>query len=192
MGNQTRKNNLKLFRGRFRTKSLRKLGRDYSEPGNYFVTICAKDRTCLFGEIRNNIMGLNDLGCIVAEEIQRTTEIRSGVMIDRWVVMPNHLHLIIKILPVCDNIVETSRRDVSTGVTKLIPLPRLRPRSLGAIINHIKSASTKRIRRLGHSTFAWQPRYYDKIIRHEEALNAARNYIVLNPSRWLQDRNYQI
>src|SRR3989344_6987203 len=115
MGNQTRKNNLKLFRGRFRTKSLRKLGRDYSEPGNYFVTICAKDRTCLFGEIRNNIMGLNDLGCIVAEEIQRTTEIRSGVMIDRWVVMPNHLHLIIKILPVCDNIVETSRRDVSTA-----------------------------------------------------------------------------
>ena len=88
-------------------------------------------------------MGLNDLGCIVAEEIQRTTEIRSGVMIDRWVVMPNHLHLIIKILPVCDNIVETSRRDVSTGVTELIPLPRLRPRSLGAIINHIKSASTK-------------------------------------------------
>src|SRR3989344_2850711 len=178
---------MKLFRKRYRTDSMRLPGRDYSQPGRYFVTVCTKDRNCWFGSIRRDIVSLNDIGCIAADELQRTASIRPEIIIDRWIVMPNHLHAIIIIDPPADDdvetsrLVETSRRDVSTWIAELIPLCRLRPRSLGAVVNHIKAAATKRIRRLGYHNFSWQPLFHDRIIRNEKALYAARNYIVMNP-----------
>ena len=60
--------------------------------------------------------------------------------------------------------------------------------SLGVIINQFKSTSTKQIRRI-NSKFYWQERFYDRIIRNEEGLFNARQYIVANPSRWERDRN---
>ena len=80
-----------------------------------------------------------------------------------------------------DDTVETSRRDVSTGV------PRLKSRSLGAIINQIKSVCTKRIRAAGVLNFGWQPKYYDHIIRDNEDLDRIREYIIGNPDKWEDD-----
>jgi putative Ca2+/H+ antiporter (TMEM165/GDT1 family) len=101
--------------------------------------------------------------------------------------MPNHVHAIFHLYQNANvgmYAVETSRRDVSTGVAQCIPLCRLQSGSLGAVVNHIKSACTKRIRAIGFTNFAWQAGYHDRIIRSDASLYAMRKYILANPRRW--------
>ena len=76
-------------------KSVRFNGYDYSQEGAYFITICCKDRECLFGEIKNREMILNANGNIAYNEWLKTTEIRSNVELDVFVIMPNHIHGIV-------------------------------------------------------------------------------------------------
>jgi len=71
-------------------RSIRLQDYDYSQPGAYFVTVCALDRGCLFGDVRGGIMALNELGEIVAESWQWLERQYEYVKIDEWVVMPNH------------------------------------------------------------------------------------------------------
>ena len=63
---------------------------DYRQPGAYFVTICVDKRICLFGEIVNGVMQINNLGKTVQAEWLRTPAIRPQVILDEYVVMPNH------------------------------------------------------------------------------------------------------
>ena len=77
--------------------SIRLKGYDYSLAGAYFVTICTQNRLCLFGNIAENQMRLNDAGEIVANEWMKTAEIRNEIELDEWVVMPNHFHGIVVI-----------------------------------------------------------------------------------------------
>ena len=179
-----------LFQEKYRVESTRLPGRNYAQPGKYFVTICTKDRIHWFGEIRNGIMGLNDIGCIIAYEIQQTSNIRSNVYIDRWIVMPNHVHMIVVIGENGDcGMVETSRRDVSTFVEQTISLFRQRPQSLGSIVQQIKCVCTKQIRLMGYTNFTWQSRFHDRIIWDNHALCKTRQYIKNNPKKWHRDRN---
>jgi REP element-mobilizing transposase RayT len=78
-------------------RSIRLKGYDYASEGIYFVTICTLDKKCLFGEVIDGEMRLNELGKIVRDEWMRTPEIRPDVALDRMVVMPNHLHGIVLI-----------------------------------------------------------------------------------------------
>jgi putative transposase len=183
------------FKDKYRVESTRLPGWDYAGAGWYFVTICTRNRECLFGEIVDGEMRLSSIGEIVAEEWQKTPDIRPNVVLDEWVIMPNHLHGIIVILEPRDRtvvetsrqpVVETSRRDVST--TTPTTTPRLKAGSLGAIIGQIKSVCTKRIWAAGHTGFRWQSRFYDHIIRDEGALQRIREYIVNNPANWAEDR----
>jgi hypothetical protein len=73
-------------------RSIRLQGYDYSQAGVYFVTICAQNRECLFGEIVNGGMRLNEAGRMVTDEWIKTAEIRDEIELDEWVVMPNHFH----------------------------------------------------------------------------------------------------
>ena len=75
--------------------SMRFNGYDYSQEGAYFITICCKDRECLFGEIKNREMILNANGIIAYNEWLQTTKIRSNVELDVFVIMPNHIHGIV-------------------------------------------------------------------------------------------------
>lgn len=77
-------------------KSLRLRTKNY-RSGSYFITICAVNREWLFGEIKNEVMQLNDLGKIVVEEWFNTEKIRTNVKLDTYVVMPNHFHAVIHI-----------------------------------------------------------------------------------------------
>lgn len=163
------------FKENYRIPSNRLHTWDYRSPGYYFVTICVKNRECLLGEINDRKMYLSDIGKIVQEEWIKTSQIRSYITLDEFVIMPNHIHGIIKI----NSYVETSRRDVSTNKT-------LQQHSLGSIVGQFKSISTKRIRIIFPS-FAWQSRYYDHIIRNEKSLNAIREYIRYNPLKWNDD-----
>ncbi len=184
-----------LFKNKYRIESTRLRGWDYSSPGLYFVTICAKNRVCYFGDVVNGEMNLSPIGDIVADEWQKTPQVRANVQLDEWAVMPNHLHGIIWIT----HTVETGRRPVSTRrpvseTTRSETFHRnvstgLQPNSLGSIIGQIKSVCTKRIRAEGHGDFDWQERFHDEIIRNERALDAVRAYIINNPTNWDKDKD---
>ena len=175
-----------LFKNKYRIESARLRGYDYSSPGLYFVTICTKNRECFFGDVVNGEMDLSPIGDIVADEWQKTPQVRANVQLDEWVVMPNHLHGAIWIthtIPMAN--VETFRRNVSTADTK----PRLQPNSLGSMIGQVKSVCTKRIRAAGYTDFDWQERFWDEIIWNERTLDAVRAYIINNPANWEKDKD---
>jgi len=76
-------------------RSIRLKGYDYACAGAVFVTICTQGRTCLFGEIANNKMVLNDAGMMV-QRVWEEMQIRfKGLQLDEYVIMPNHIHAII-------------------------------------------------------------------------------------------------
>jgi REP element-mobilizing transposase RayT len=180
-----------LFRNKYRIESTRLRGWDYSREGLYFVTICTHNRVHCFGEVIAGEMVLSPIGKIVAEEWQKTPLIRPNVELDAWILMPNHSHGIVMIMhqmQISEPPVETPRRGVST-TNPDAPIARLQPNSLGAIIGQFKSVCTKRIWAAGFRDFAWQPRFYDSIIRNERSLVRIREYIINNPRRWEQDRN---
>lgn len=160
-------------------RSIRLPGYDYSQAGAYFVTLCVHDRACLFGEVVDGAMRLNELGALVASEWLRTATIRPQVTLDEFVVMPNHFHAIIAI--------EDSRRGV---------LPYARPRfrspaeSLGSIVRGFKSATTTLINSMRNSPGVpvWQRNYYEHVIRNESELTRIREYIANNPHQWSLDR----
>ncbi len=170
------------FKNRYRIESARLASWDYSSPGWYFVTVCTKNKENFFGDVVCGEMCLSKAGKIVSEEWRKTEIIRSNVALDEWVIMPNHIHGILVILEREIN-VETPRRGVS-------PISKWKPGTLGTIINQFKSISTKRIRRAGVTAFAWQPRFYDHIVRNENALSRIRTYIQNNPQKWEYDKYY--
>jgi REP element-mobilizing transposase RayT len=144
-------------------------GWDYGGGGAYCVTICTKDRVCYFGEVVSGRMVLSDLGQTIGEEWLETSTIRTYVTLDAWVVMPNHMHGILFIQP--PPVGEDSR-------------------PLGAIIGLFKSSCTGRIWAAGRHDFAWQPRFFDQVIRDEETLMRFRKYIEENPLHWERDKHY--
>lgn len=163
-------------------RSIRFEGYDYHETGGYFVTICAARKRCVFGKIINGVVQLNAYGRIVAEEWQRTSALRKNVMLDEWVVMPNHFHGILVL--------------IASGDESEISTPRVfaRPQmhALPTIIGAFKSAVSRRVNKYraerGFSkVMVWQRNYYERIIRDENELNAIRLYIGENPLNWSTD-----
>lgn len=72
---------------------------DYRTSTAYFVTICTHGRQCLFGDVRRGRMVLNSLGRIVVEEWKGSEAMREEVILDAYVVMPNHMHGIVCLVP---------------------------------------------------------------------------------------------
>jgi len=161
-------------------RSIRLRGYDYSQAGAYFITICTHEQICLFGEIINGEMRLNDAGQIVHDEWLRTADIRPNVELDAFVVMPNHFHGIVFLSD------ESRRGDRPVAPTPMGPTPH----SIGAIMAGFKSAATKRINELRGTPGAplWQRNNYEHIIRDDESLNSIREYITNNPLQWEMDR----
>ncbi len=158
-------------------------------------------------------MKRNFLGDIVAEEWVKATLQRKNIILDEWVVMPDHFHGILVIEPAMEEmpasdkalvasdkalvasdkaLVATSHRDVASKVfphklTSPNPIASptlLKPNSVGSIICQFKSLCTKRIWALGYNQFRWQSRYHDRIIRTEKSLFRIRNYIRENPENY--------
>ncbi|MCJ7496538.1 MAG: transposase, partial [candidate division Zixibacteria bacterium] len=79
-------------------KSIRLKEYDYSQAGGYFITICTKNNEHIFGNVINGEMRLSRYGSVVRDEWLKTREIRSNVVLDEYIVMPNHFHGIILII----------------------------------------------------------------------------------------------
>ena len=159
-------------------RSIRLKNYDYTQEGAYFITICAHDRLCLFGDIQNGKMRLNEFGKIVETEWIKTAGMRDNVEIDEFIVMPNHLHGIIMILEKAGG--KAGRGELTFAHNKHLRSPS---QSLGSIIRGFKSASTRRINenRNSMNEKIWQRNYYERIIRNYNELDKFRNYILENP-----------
>lgn len=172
--------------------SIRFQGYDYSRSGAYFVTIVAQDRASLFGEVVEGEMRLNDAGRMIWSEWVILPERFPNVVLDEFVVMPNHVHGIIVIV-----------NDVGAGLVLApdVPAPhgatgattRVAP-TLGDVVGAFKSRVTveyiRGVKTLGWMAFngrLWQRNYYEHIIRDEVSLNRIRRYIAENPQRWTSD-----
>ena len=79
---------------RHHRRSIRLKGYDYSQPGAYFVTICVEQRQCLFGDVVDGQMILNQYGMVVADTYQWLCDRYPYLYTDEWIVMPNHFHAI--------------------------------------------------------------------------------------------------
>jgi len=184
-----------LFKNKYRISSARLRGWDYSWNGYYFVTICVKGSECVFGNVENGETVLSRIGEIVNQCWQEIPRHFSFVQLDEFVIMPNHVHGIIIIN---NNVVETLhatslRHAMSlhkSNIRDSKSFSNISPKqgSLSSVIRSFKSAVTKLVNNeLPHQFFAWQPRFYDRIIRDEKELWNVRNYIRNNPLKWEED-----
>ncbi len=184
------------FTSRRNRRSIRLKGYDYSQAGAYCVTIVTRDRACLFGQVVDGEMRLNELGGIAAWTWCDLPNHVPNVELDAFVVMPNHVHGIIAITdaPKRMNAVEMSPGSVVVMVgagSEPAPTGTITKRyALPEIVRQFKTFSARRIneRRGTPGLPVWQRNYYEHIIRNEESLNRIRQYIADNPLRWACDR----
>ena len=159
---------------------------DYSEAGAYFVTVCTQDRECMFGEIVDGEMKLNDAGRMVESTRDELTKHYPGVDVDAFITMPNHIHGIL----VFGNFVGAgSPCPHPDGTTQKGAVTAPLRRSLGQAVAYFKYQSTKSLNQF-YGTLGlrlWQRNYYEHIIRNEDELNHIREYIENNPMQWALD-----
>ncbi len=138
-------------------KSIRLKEYDYSSAGMYFVTICIKNRIEILGKIKDDKMNLTKEGIIVEKHIRNITNVFKKITIDEYIIMPNHIHMIIAI-------------DKQNKVT------------LSKIIKRYKENITKEIRYC-----IWQKSFYEHIIRDENEYYKIKEYIQNNVINWEKD-----
>jgi len=157
-------------------RSIRLQGYDYSQAGAYFVTIVTRQRECMFGEIANGEMKLNDYGSIVAKTWTWLEDQYSYIELLRGIVMPNHFHGLLM------------THENGRGGSRSAPTME-KQKPLGQLIGAFKTVSTKQINLLRHTegTVIWQRNYYEHIVRNEREMQNIWKYIESNPSMWADD-----
>jgi REP element-mobilizing transposase RayT len=157
-------------------RSVRLREYDYSSNGYYFVTICTQHREHIFGEIVNGKMALSESGKIVDVWWRKIFVKYDYVLMDEYVIMPNHMHGIMVI--------------VGAG----FPRPQEimyenRILGIGQIIAFFKYQTTKVMNVLQDmpGNRVWQRNYYERVIRCGAELKNARQYIIDNPRKWVDD-----
>ena len=168
-------------------RSIRLPKYDYSQSGVYFVTICTYQKQCLFGDIKQEKMILNQIGKIVVQEWLKSSEIRSELQLHEWIIMPNHIHGIVVITSNYQDM-KYHKDAINNEGASLAPLQR-KPKSLSTFVWGFKSAVTKRIKSLcvDDNVRVWQKNYYESIVQDEKQLNNIRQYIIDNPQKWDDD-----
>lgn len=165
---------------RHRRRSIRLKDYDYSQAGAYFITICAHNRACIFGDIQEGEIKLNQYGEIVNIEWLKTSNMRTNLVLDAYIIMPNHIHGIISI----------SDFDRHRGTLQRAPtfehFGKPVSNSIPTIIRLFKSSVTKQINALRRAPGlpVWQRNYYEHVIRNEDDLSEIREYILNNALKW--------
>jgi REP element-mobilizing transposase RayT len=181
--------------------TIRLKGYDYTSAGAYYVTIVTLGRTCLFGEIVDGEMRLNEYGETVQKWWNEIPIHFPNVELGAFVIMPNHVHGIIlitterrgEVLSPRNN-PDNNSQDVNADETNNLgreTLPLRKP-TLGQIVAYFKYQSTKEMNRIETDkaiTKFWQRNYYEHIIRDEKDLQSKIDYIEFNPLLWNEDEN---
>jgi REP element-mobilizing transposase RayT len=192
------------FADKFKLKSPRLQNWNYSSSGIYFITICTHNHNNFFGKIIDEKMELSKIGIITKSELLKTFEIRKNIKLHEWVIMPNHVHILMGIKnQIINNNVETSRRGVSTKIKNIsinnlkpnihkpeIAIKNWHPNSISSIICQFKSVCTKIIKK-ENLWFAWQPRFHDHIIKNQKEYLIIKKYIRNNITSWNKDKFYK-
>ena len=154
---------------------------DYSSPGRYFITICTKDRRCILSDItvgRGEAQvsapastHLTETGLIVEKELITLPLRYPELTINKYVIMPNHLHVVFSIIT------------TSAGAS---PRPTIMD-----MICAFKSLTSRNYKALGFSDSLWQPSFYEHIIRSEKDYLEIWTYIDNNPAQWAEDEYYR-
>ena len=143
---------------------------DYGTPGAYFITICTENRRNLFWKDVGAIMDrpekvpLTPLGRIVQQSILDIPGHYPAVSVDCFVIMPNHIHLLLQI------------HADSNGRSMIAP-------TVSTVVRLMKGAVS---RQAGVSV--WQKGFYDHVIRNEKDYQEIWNYIAGNPGKWAEDK----
>ena len=149
---------------------------DYNSPGYYFVTVCTKNRQKLLCDIVGTVLPdgpqtrLTACGKVVEQQLRIMTEFYEDIRIDKYVVMPNHIHLLVQTLD-CGG--ERPGRVIPTDT------------KLGRFVGTLKRFTNKKCGR-----DLWQARSYDHVIRGVQDYREIWKYIEENPWRWAEDRFY--
>ena len=165
-------------------KDIRLKGWNYSNASAYHVTVCTVNKAKLFGRIidkgflatgatpegddasfKSAYVDLSIFGKLCFEALEETASALVGCAIDTFVIMPNHVHLLISI----EDCAQTS---------------------VGKIVGKFKSLTTKKVRRIDPKANVWQRGYYDHIIRNENDYKNTWEYIMSNPAKWIEDEYY--
>lgn len=189
------------FNNIYRIPSARAVWHDY-DGGFYHVTICTANRDRYFGKITvgkdGNVMELSPIGEYAIQQFQNVKEHYPYAEIPCFIVMPDHIHAIVH-LAGRDAIHRVSNRDMTINARDAMNRVSTRGgitgwanpmlhENLGAVIRGLKARITK----FAHENdipFAWQSRFYDRIIRNQEELNATAKYIEDNLIKWTDDEN---
>jgi len=170
-----------LYQDKYRIESARLGGWDYASRGWYFVTICAQNRRCIFGEVVSGEVRLSPIGRVAESELRGLHLHYEKVLVDSHVVMPNHVHMIILI---------DGDHGFSPDAKPRPPRATFSPQagSLSAIIRSYKAGVTRKCRELGLGPVIWQPRFHDHLLRGDAVISAVRDYIRDNPANWGADK----
>ena len=194
------------FQNKYRIPSARADWWNYSDNGAYFITICAAGKEHYFGRIINGEMILSEMGKIVQQEWDKSFEIRSELFCDAFVIMPNHIHAILRISS--PFVVQTHGRASLQSHSEADASPQSHsdadaapeseshgiayrtPKSISSFVAGFKSAATKRInefRKMPKSP-VWHTRFHDHIIRNDKEFDLINKYIQENPANWGRDK----
>lgn len=168
---------------RFGRRSIRLKGKDYAQPGAYFVTILVKNRCELFGTIHQGMPELSALGRIAREHWLEIPKHFPWVDIEPFVIMPNHIHGII-------TIGEDTRKGTTCRAltTRSEQFGQPVHGSIPTIIRSYKSAVTRCASQESDRSNIWHRGYYEHIIRNEIELQKICDYILTNPLNWNDDQ----
>ena len=145
---------------------------DYSTPNAYFITVCTDNRKNLFWKAvgavsdRPKNVTLTDLGTVVRRRIEDIPKHYPTISVDHYVIMPNHIHLLLQI------------HSDSNGRSVTAP-------TISTAVRLMKGAVSKQA---GFSV--WQKGFYDHVIRNENDYRDIWNYIEDNPGKWAEDKLY--
>jgi len=175
-----------------RRKSIRLPGYDYSQGGEYFVTIVAFNHQPIFGNVTNDDMNLSPVGMVVQNCWEIIPEHFPNTELGASIIMPNHFHAIIHIID--DDCRDTVNGDDGDRRGTIYRAPTTEQfgkpvvGSIPTIIRTFKAAVTRIVARELHTTPVWQRNYYEHIITSEREYIQIEAYIENNPTNWLNDR----
>ena len=189
-------------------RSIRLKGYDYAQEGLYFITICCKNKTHLYGEIANGKMILNDAGQMTQKWYYELENKFPDIKCQEMIIMPNHFHCIIEIvwantvradLRVCPNAcLDNTKQSPSELILGKKQTPSILGEHVGSplhrVIQWYKTMTTNEyIRNVKSNDWKrfdgklWQRNYWEHIIRDEQSYHNISEYIKSNPLKWGND-----